>query len=180
VVEVVTVADSDRHRIDSAWGTWHSAYAIAQGAGVAVEEGGTSELGAERREAVERRVLRHAIPLLRARKDSGFMAVGRGACRVGDAACERVAVFVRGVSVLLDVDLATGRILAATYRGAGPGAFLGSVTESYSEFENVAGLMLPRVVTRTFDGKPLGEPTRRNILAIDAWFDPALFRTAAL
>jgi YHS domain-containing protein len=176
VVDVLTVSGVDRHRIDSAWGQWHSVYVVTPGEGFAVEEAGTSELCAARRQAVERRVLRHLVPLLRSRHDRGFLAAARGASRVGDGACERVAVHVRGVTVLLDVELATGRVLAATYRGHGPGGFLGTMTETYSEHESVAGLMLPRVVTRTFEGRPFGEPLRRNVLAIDAWFDPALFR----
>jgi hypothetical protein len=77
-------------------------------------------------------------------------AVGDNAIEISDKS---------GNSVRLDLDSATGRALKSTYRSVAMTGEPATVTETYSDFKEVAGVMLPHKSTIEQNGQKFGEVT---------------------
>lgn len=96
------------------------------------------------REVVVRDLAVELVPLLRARRERGFVAWKAGEGKVG--------VVYRGAMRMLEMD-GSGEVRKVTYRGRGPGGPFGEVVEVYSDYRKVDGLRLPHRVETTLDGK---------------------------
>jgi YHS domain-containing protein len=129
------------------------------------------------RRAVVKELNHELLVLVRARTLPEFRAFAAGSYKVGDTAVERVDIELPGFTTTLGIDPSTGRILAQTYRGRGPGGVLGDIAISYSDFRTVEGISLPFKITTTFDGQPL-PPQSATIesVTINGQVDPANFK----
>lgn len=111
---------------------------------------------------------------LRARGEPAFVAAAAGPAVDG---VEPLAVAVGGIATTFGVDLATGRVVSAKYRGRGPSAAFGDVVLKFGDFRAAGGLTLPFAAEATFDGKPaadLFEPI--GSIEVDGAIDRAAFR----
>ena len=119
--------------------------------------------------------LGHApILLLRHRDAAGFKATAAGEGKSGETPTENVSIEHGGETVTLAVDPATGRVLAVSYRGAGPTGAPADVVQTYSDFRDVAGMLLPFKTTSTFNGEPGTSSTASSIL-LNEPVDPKAF-----
>jgi hypothetical protein len=112
--------------------------------------------------------------ILKARRNSGFVAFVAGKGKIGEIDVELVKVGVKGSTTMLSIDAKTGRILQISYRGR-KGAF-GEVIKSFSDFREVNGLILPFKVEESFNGKPIASPVvTYESVAINGKLDKGLF-----
>lgn len=136
----------------------------------------TGDMIAEQRAAFLGQYKRGLLPLLRARKGAGFTAAATGAAKSGDANVERVAVSFDGVTAVLSIDPATGRVHSLSYRGRGPSGAFGEIVQTFSDFRAVEGLTLPFKTAATFNGE--AEPALSSTvesITINGPVPPALF-----
>jgi predicted Zn-dependent peptidase len=115
------------------------------------------------RERVEKDLLRSPVFLLRQRGQAGFTATAVGPAKSGDTAIEQVSVQFGGETVTLGVDMSTGRVLTVAYRGDGPSGAPGDIAETFSDFRDTGGLLLPFRSVSTFNGEPSGGSTTDTI-----------------
>ena len=130
----------------------------------------------EQRAAAQGQVKRSLLHVLRARKGQGFAAASTGAAKVGEANVEQVAVTFEGVSLVLGIDSATGRVHTLSYRGRGPGGAFGEIVHAFSDFRAVEGLTLPFKTSATFNG--VAEPSlsfTAESIVVNGAVPPALF-----
>lgn len=168
-------------REDDDWGSEYryatvaaseDAFFVSNGKGSAVPAAGVREL--------RRRFHRHPLLILRSRARPGFQAVALGPKPDAGAAVETVAVSFDGMTTTLGIDAATGRIVSAAYRGRGPNGAFGDRLETYSDFREKSGILVPFQQALSFDGQPA--PASGFIwddVVIDAPIDPALFARPA-
>jgi YHS domain-containing protein len=104
------------------------------------------------RDEYERQITRNPLIILKNHKSANFKAVAAGTEKVGEMVVEQVAVEASGLKVKLGIDPATGRVVALSYQGRGPGGVIGQVTRIYSDFRAVDGLTLPFKVAGAFNG----------------------------
>jgi YHS domain-containing protein len=136
----------------------------------------TGALIEEQRAAFRRQFALRLVPLLRARRESGFAAASAGAGQAGGAAVELVDVHFGGQSARLGIEPATGRVLSLTFRGRGPGGDFGEIVQTFSDFRAAGGLSLPFKTAATFNGE--ADPARSvtvEEIVLDAEVAPALF-----
>jgi YHS domain-containing protein len=136
----------------------------------------TGTLVDEQRAAFLRQFRLRLLPLLRARREAGFVAASAGAGRAGGASVELVDVSFDGRSARLGIDPSTGRVLSLTWRGRGQGGEFGEVVQTFSDFRPVGGLTLPFKTAATFNGE--ADPARTvtvEEIVLNAEVAPALF-----
>ncbi len=123
------------------------------------------------REFFLRKMHRHPLLMLQARKEKGFRAVASRSGTVGETKVEWLTVAVHGATTKLALD-ANGRILQASYKNR-----TGSeVTKTYSNFKEVKGLTVPHTVEIAIDGKPVTNPvTNLKSIRVNETLDSFLF-----
>ena len=119
---------------------------------------------------------RQLLPLLRSRRNQGFLAASLGRATAGGSEVERVRVKDHDLDVVLSVDPASGqpRSLAFTDRGA-EGEF-GLYTLDFADFKATDGITMPFRVRASFNNQP--EPSRSRTVdsvQINAAIDPTIF-----
>jgi zinc protease len=102
---------------------------------------------------------RSPLVILRHAGAPGFTASAVGQGKAGDTAVELVRVEHDGQTVTLGYDQKSGRMVSMAYRAPGPTGVPGENVEVYSDFRDVAGMMLPFKMSHTFNGEPAGEST---------------------
>jgi YHS domain-containing protein len=128
------------------------------------------------REAEERRFRQQPLYLMRARKSPGFKAAALGTEKSGTVELERVAVEFDGVSCVLGIESATGRVLSLSYTRRGRQGAFGEFVQMFSDFREVNGLTLPFKITATFDGQPWKEQSATiEVITINEAVDATLF-----
>jgi hypothetical protein len=131
-------------------------------------------LGEEERADQARQFVRHPLSILRARKRPTFKAVALGPGKAGDVAVEQVAVEIDGLSVTLNFDAASGRMVSLSYRGRGTDGVLGEIEHSFSNFRTVEGVTLPYKTNVTLKGEPM-RAVAVEAITLNAPVPPALF-----
>jgi YHS domain-containing protein len=96
---------------------------------------------------------RRPLTVLMARRTPGFKAAAVGAEKVGEVNVERVAVELNGLAMTIGIDAASGRVVSLAYHGRALDGRLGEITENYSDFREVDGLLLPFRAEFTLKGK---------------------------
>lgn len=100
------------------------------------------------RRAMERQRDQRLIAILRARKNKDFLAVSSDG-----AGQSTLQVWFGGSAAELRVDAGTGKPLGVKFTGRGPGALIGTVEQTYTQFGEVDGVKLPVGWSGAFDGK---------------------------
>ncbi len=167
-----------RYRNDYDWGTSQTGDVLAAGEAASISQNSSGNNTWQReepvREALERKLYREPLAILKARKEKGFVAFAAGNGKVGDADVELLKVGFKGATSTLAIDPKTGRILQIAYRDR-KGAY-GDVVESFSDFREVDGLVMPFGVSESFNGKALKSPmTSIESIVINGNLDPKLF-----
>jgi zinc protease len=139
---------------------------------------GNQPLPESERANLRKELVRTPIFLLRNRAASDFKAAAVGAGKAGDTAVELVRVEYGGETVTLGIDPATGRVLSAAHRGAGPTGAPGEVVQTYSDFRPVDGLTMPFKAASTFNGEPAMSSTSESIM-FNVPVDASLFKQPA-
>jgi YHS domain-containing protein len=98
---------------------------------------------------------RRPLAVLGARRGAGFKAAALGGEKVGEVNVERVAVDFNGLVVTLGIEEKSGRVVSLSYHGRALDGRLGEITENYSDFREVDGLLLPFQAEVTLKGKAL-------------------------
>jgi hypothetical protein len=107
------------------------------------------------REKVLKEMLHDPIFLLSLRGESDFQAVATGMVQVNGTDVENVEVSVQGEVMTLGIDPKTGQCLQMSYRGSAPMTGQpGQIVRTFSDFREVDGLVVPFVMSATFEGKP--------------------------
>ena len=96
---------------------------------------------------------RRPLVALGARRSAGFKAAAVGAEKVGEVNVDRVAVEFNGIVVTLGIEEKSGRVVSLSYQGRALDGRLGEITENYSDFREVDGLLLPFRTEVTLKGK---------------------------
>lgn len=129
------------------------------GAGHFQSSRGSEWMAPVQRDALRRSLRNHnLLGILANRKADDFVAVAAGEAKVGETPVQLLTVFFDQTTSTLAVDPASGRVLQISYRGPGPGAVIGTLTYTYSDFAAVGALMLPRKASVTFDGETFSSP----------------------
>lgn len=124
----------------------------------------------------QRELNRRPLAILRARKNSGFSAAAIGSATIADNNVEEILVTIDGLSQVLGIDPASGRILSLSYKRRGPGGEFGQVVKTFSDFREVNGVTLPFKISATFNGQPWKEQSSTiDSIAVNSKVDPALF-----
>ena len=97
------------------------------------------------------------VVILKSRKEPTFVCSYTGNAQVADQEVEQVAVALNGATSTLSIDPKTGNIIAETYRGRGPNAFLGEVEYVYSDYTTYDGITLPITWKGYFNGEYIAE-----------------------
>lgn len=111
--------------------------------------------------------------LLGARGEEGFQAVAQGEGEVDGTTVRKVHVEYAGESQVLGLD-AEGRVLSIEYRGEGMGGAPGDIVQTFSDFREVDGLLLPFASTTTFNGDPMMSGTN-DLVEVNPEVDEAAF-----
>jgi len=98
---------------------------------------------------------RALLPILQARRQRGFRAAALDAGEVGGVRVERVAIRYQGLDVTLGIDPVSGRVHSMSYQDRGNQGVVAEITEQYSDFRPVAGLVLPFQVSALANGAAL-------------------------
>ena len=136
----------------------------------------TGDMADEQRAVFLNQYRRALLPILRARKSAGFAAAATGAGKSGETSLEQVAVSFEGVTAVLGIDPATGRVHTLSYRGRGPGGAFGDIVQTFSDFRAVEGLTLPFKTAATFNGEAEASLSSTvESVVLNAALAPALF-----
>lgn len=136
--------------------------------------GGVEPLDARRRDSLSLGLLRTLPVLLRSAAEGRLAAVAAGAGTVGEVPVEYLEVSIAGQSVTLAVETGAGRIVELRFRGLDFSGAPGEVSQLYSDFRPVEGLLLPFAVEATFEGQPYMSSTITGA-EVNAAIDAALF-----
>ena len=131
-------------------------------------------LGEEERADQARQFIRNPLSILRDRKRPTFKAAALGPGKTGDTDVERVAVEFDGLTVTLNLDAASGRMVSLSYRGRGTDGVLGEIEHRYSDFRTVEGVTLPYKTNVTLKGEPM-RAVAVDAITLNAPVPPALF-----
>jgi hypothetical protein len=96
----------------------------------------------------------HLLPLLRNRSTAGTSVASLGKATIGGAGVERVRLARGGVDVTLNIDPASSRVHSLSFVGRNRDGEFGDVTIVFSDYRDVAGVLVPFAEKGSFDGAP--------------------------
>jgi YHS domain-containing protein len=165
---------SIRQEQKAPWGTYTSV--VTPEDAFRITPRGAHPLHRLQRLRLEADELRTPLGILRSRVRAGFVAVHAGSASVDGVPTERVEVELSGLRITLGIEAASGRIVSLAYRGRAsqPEGSVGEVTELFSDYRSVGGLMLAHRSTATIDGSPLRVVSLESV-TLDPSVDLALF-----
>lgn len=117
--------------------------------------GGTQALPEAARQDLEKNLRRLTPVLLQHRDHDGFKVVAAGPGEVDGTAVEMVQIEIEGDTVKVGIEPESGKIRSIGYRGTNFMGAPGELVQSYSDFRDVGGLILPFASTTTFNGEPM-------------------------
>jgi len=129
---------------------------------------------------LKKEFMRDVLSTLRARHAPDFAAAAVSRTDIDGTPLAQVEVEFSGITMILDIDPQTGRVLALSYIGRGEGGDWGKVVHSFSDFREIDGMTLPFKQVATHNGEPL---PRKSLaierIVINADIDPTLFERPA-
>jgi hypothetical protein len=172
---IYSIAFPDRYRQEEKWGESRFADVLIPGMAVTISSNGTWVREEQVRAALEREFYRQPLAILKSRRDPQFSAVAAGSGKVGDLDVEFVSVGLKGATTRLAINQQTGRILQIAYRGRN--GSIGEIVRTFSDFQEVEGMMLPFKIEESFNGKPIAHPTiRYTSVTLNAKLNEELFQ----
>lgn len=145
-----------------------------------LSEGRAEPLAAARRAAFERQLLRLPIVLLRARFETGFIAVADGAGVTQDGPIDFVLVHYRGVTTRLGIHKESGQLIQVSFRGRDGTRFVGDVVRTYKGFITQNGITLPTSWQTSFNGEANPAISVRFLrIELNPRFEPGTFQPPA-
>ncbi len=167
-------------RMEQWYGDWTRASVVAGDDSWFEEDGGVVAMHPQQRTAVLKDVARNPLVILRERSKPGTIAVASGKGEVDGTPVEFLTLASGGATTKLGIDVETGRVLSASYRGRGPDALFGVREVRFSDFGPVGALTLPKSETVWFEGAPSPDQSRTwTTQEVDGELDEALFRKPA-
>ncbi len=124
-----TMVLPDRFRQDMTLPMGQMAIVIAGPEAFMVSPQGEQAMPASMRQQAEDQLAHVPLLLLRQRKEPGFEAIAAGEGKSGDAATALLAITFKGRTTTYGVDPQSGRILSASFRGAGPDGVPGDMVQ---------------------------------------------------
>ena len=116
---------------------------------------GTQPLPEAQRVDLRSAMRRLPLVLLRHRDSDAFKVVATGPGEVDGQGVEMVHLELDGDTCTLGIDPENGRILSIRYRGKDFAGAPGDKEETFSDFREVDGLVLPHAMVTTFNGDPM-------------------------
>jgi zinc protease len=135
---------------------------------------GVQPLDGKRRDSLSLGLLRTLPVLLRAAAEGQLDAVWAGTGTVDETPVEYLDVSMAGQTLRLAVEASDHRIVELRYRGTDFGGAPGEVSQVYSDFRQVEGVLLPFAVEATFEGRPYMNSTITGA-EVNGEVDAALF-----
>jgi YHS domain-containing protein len=170
-----TIAFPAQYRNEYDWRTSTSADVLSDGKAVSINRDGTYEREEPVKEALVRALHRQPLALLKARRQSGFVAYAAGKGKVGETEIEWLKVGYKGATSTLGLDPQTGRLLQIAYRDRKN--IYGDVVKTFSDFRSVESLVLPFKIEESFNGNPQTSPiVTVDTVTLNAKLDAKLFR----
>ena len=113
---------------------------------------GAQPLVVEQRQRLASNLSRLVPVLLASRQEEGFRAVAQGEEDVNGTKVQKVYVESAGESQTLGIDT-EGKIVSVEYEGLGMSGAPGEIFQTFSDFREVEGLILPFASTTKFNGE---------------------------
>jgi predicted Zn-dependent peptidase len=135
---------------------------------------GTQPMAEGARHRLASTLNRLAPVLLMKRHEEGFLAMALGESEIEGTAVQKVHVEWAGEAQTLGID-AEGRILSIEYRGPINGGAPGDIFQTFSDFRQVEGLLLPFVSTTKADGA-LVMSGMNDLVEVNSEVDEAAFK----
>ncbi len=173
-----TLVMPDRFRQDMTLPMGQMAIVIAGTEAFMISPQGEQPMPASMRQQAEDQLAHVPILLLRQRTQPGFDAVAAGEGKSGDTATALLTVTFKGRTTTLGIDPQSGRVLSASFRGAGPDGVPGDVVNTYADFRPAAGLTLPFAQSTSLNGEKNATSTL-SAVAVNAAVDEALWKRKA-
>jgi len=173
-----TLVMPDRFRQDMTLPMGQMAIVIAGTEAFMISPQGEQPMPASMRQQAEDQLAHVPILLLRQRTQPGFDAVAAGEGKSGDTATALLTVTFKGRTTTLGIDPQSGRVLSASFRGAGPDGVPGDVVNTYADFRPASGLTLPFAQSTTLNGEKNATSTL-SAVAVNAAVDEALWKRKA-
>jgi hypothetical protein len=136
---------------------------------------GEQAMPSSMRGQIEEQIASTPLLLLRHRAEPGFEAAASGEGKTGDVATSLVTITFKGRSTTLGIDPATGRVLSAAFRGAGPDGAPGDIQQTFSDFRPTSGLTLPFGQISLRNGEPTATVTLTSV-TLNEPVDDALWK----
>jgi YHS domain-containing protein len=132
------------------------------------------------RPALEKTLLRHPLPLLKARNEPEFDAAATGTAVVDGTTVERVRVRYRGFDATLGIEPTSGRLHSLELQDRNRDSEVGVYTLVYTDFRSAGGLLLPHAARAFFNGQPDAFQTYTvRSIEVNPQIDPQLFAKPA-
>jgi YHS domain-containing protein len=167
------MAFPDRFRVDEIWHSGSSWDFVNGIAGYRVASDGEWPMDEMVRREFIKAMRRSPIVLLKARGEPGFQSVRTGNGMVGEQGVEWLSIGLDGATTTLGVHVPSGRVLCVQYRGRAPAA-IGKVTQTFSDFRDLDGIVYPFTVTTSLNDTPGLSRTFASV-TVNARFDNQLF-----
>lgn len=165
-----------RARRDQCWDASCWGNVLTRDGGAALGSGGAEPLAESQRRALERELGHELLAVLKLHASATISATG--ARRIGEVDVEDVAVWSNGIGTTLSIEPESGGIVAASWRGRGPNATLGTVEVRFQQWSEAAALRLPRGFETRFEGALWSDHSgAHDVLELDVALDDALFAT---
>ena len=171
-----TLAPPNRFRQDlTIPGMGNMAIVLAGADGFMMSPQGEQPMPASMRQQAEDQLAHVPLLLLRQRREPGFEAVAAGEGKTGDTATSLLTITFKGRTTTYAVDPATGHILSASFKGAGPDGVPGDMVNTFADFRPAGGLTLPHKQTTTLNGEVNASATLSKV-AVNGPVDEAAWK----
>jgi len=159
-----------------AWGEHEYERFVRDGRGAFRSSDGVEAMDLSQVTSMKREQAHHPLVILRARKRADFVCAMAEPGEVDGVKVERVAVHFDGALTTLNIDPATGRILATEYHARGKRSLLGEVRRRYSDFRELNGITAAFGSSLIWNGEPLASGTiTLDSVESDVEITPELF-----
>jgi zinc protease len=170
-----TLVMPDHFRQDMTLPMGQMALVIAGTEAFMISPQGEQAMPASMREQAEDQLSHVPLLLLRQRTQPGFEVAAAGEGKSGDTATALLAINFKGRTTTLGIDPQNGRVLSASFRGAGPDGVPGDVVHSYADFRPTGGLTLPFAQSTALNGEGNAKSTL-SAITVNAPVDDALWK----
>lgn len=139
---------------------------------------GSQDMPSSRKEDALKEIRREPLMIAQHSNDPQYTFSAGGTQKVGDIETKILDVNAAGDAVRWFVDPQTGRILRASWQGAGMGGPPGETVADYADWKTVDGVTLPSKETRTHNGEEAASIDVKE-MEFNPTIDPKIFEKPA-